>query len=61
MEKTKNQVELSDDIKTKLSEAVEIWAEDNLIGKPAILANMMFMGLEKKMIEEIKKINETFP
>lgn len=53
--------ELSDKVKEKLAEAVELWADENLVGKPAILANAMFFTMERTMIEEIKKINENFP
>jgi hypothetical protein len=53
-------IELSDAIKQKLSEAIELWADENLVGKPAILANAMFFGLEKEMIKQIEEINKNF-
>ena len=53
-------MELTEDVKEKLAEAVEVWADKNLIGKPAILANALYYSLEKKMIEEVEKIEETF-
>ena len=58
MEDTK--VELSKEVKEKLAEAVELWAEEHLIGKPAILANAIFMSLEKVMIEKEIEIKNTF-
>ena len=54
------QIELSEEVKQKLSEAVTIWADDNLEGKPAILANMMYFSLETEMIKQIKEINKKF-
>ena len=53
-------IELKEEIKIKLAEAVELWAEDNLDGKPALLANAMYFGLESAMIKKIEEINETF-
>ncbi len=53
-------IELSEKVKEKLAEAIELWADENLVGKPAILANAMFFGLEKEMLNQIEKINETF-
>ncbi len=53
-------MELSDNVKQKLSEAVEAWCDENLEGKPAILANAMYFSLERKMLEEQEKIEKTF-
>jgi len=53
-------MELPEIIKIKLSEAVELWADENLTGKPALLANMMYFNLEKTMIEDAKKILKDF-
>ena len=52
--------ELSEKVKEKLAEAIELWADENLIGKPAILANVMFFSIEDEMIKQIEKINEQF-
>jgi hypothetical protein len=54
------EITLNDRVKEKLSEAVELWADENLIGKPALLANAMFFSLEAEMIKKIKEIQETF-
>jgi len=53
-------IKLSDSIKQKLSEAVELWADENLNGKPALLATTMYFSLEKAMIKDIEKINKLF-
>lgn len=53
-------IELSEKVKEKLSSAVEEWADENLVDKPAILAYMLFSVLENTMLKEIKKISETF-
>jgi len=53
-------IELDQKVKDKLAEAVELWADDNLEGKPALLANAMYFALERAMLDQIKQINETF-
>jgi len=52
--------EIKKEIKEKLEEAVILWAEDNLIGKPKILANTMYFALESAMIKKIEEINKKF-
>lgn len=56
----KMEITLNDKVKEKLAEAVKLWADENLNGKPAILANIMFLSLEEEMIKKIKEIQETF-
>ena len=51
---------IKDNVKEKLAEAVELWADENLIGKPAVLANAVYFLLEKTLIEKTKEIQETF-
>ena len=51
---------LTEKVKEKLSEAVALWSEENLIGKPAILQQMMYFSLETKMIEMTTQINDKF-
>lgn len=53
-------MELKENVKEKLAEAVELWADENLIGKPAILANAIYFSLEKVLIEKQKEIHEKF-
>ena len=42
-------IELTDQVKEKLADAVELWAIDVLPGKPAILATAVFFALEKTL------------
>ena len=58
--KMEGKMELSENVKTKLSEVVEVWADENLEGKPALLANAMFFSLESEMLKKQKEIMETF-
>jgi len=53
-------MELKENVKQKLAEAIELWADENLVGKPALLANCIYIQLEKTFIEQVEKINETF-
>ena len=53
-----DKMNLSEKVKEKLAEAVELWADESLIGKPAILANAMFFSLENEMINKIEQINK---
>lgn len=52
--------ELKEDIKAKLAEAVELWANENLVGKPGVLANAMYFGLEREMLKKANEINALF-
>jgi hypothetical protein len=52
--------ELNEKIKDKLAEAVEIWADDNLVGKPTILANAIYISLEQTFIKQIEEIKKRF-
>jgi hypothetical protein len=54
------EIELHQNVKEKLAEAVELWADENLAGKPALLANAMYFSIEAEMIKKIKEIQETF-
>lgn len=51
---------ISEKVKEKLAEAVELWADDNLNGKPAILANMIYFAIEKEMNRMEADILEKF-
>jgi S-methylmethionine-dependent homocysteine/selenocysteine methylase len=54
-------MELSKNVKTKLSEAISVWADEVLPGRPAILANCVYFALEKSLLEEQEKIEKNFP
>ena len=51
-------IELNENVKEKLSEAVKIWADENLEGKPALLASAIYFSLESEFIKKIKEIND---
>lgn len=51
---------LSEDVRGKLSAAVEAWADENLTGMPKILAFAMYSTLEKTMSTQAEKIRKTF-
>lgn len=52
--------ELPQEIKDKLEEAVLLWADEALIGKPSILANAMYFSLEKEFLRVASNINKEF-
>jgi len=49
------------EVQEKLEEAVELWAEKYLPGRPAMLGSAMFYTLEAAMTKKTKEIIETFP
>lgn len=53
-------MELSENVKQKLSEAVEAWVDEHLEGRPAILANAVYFTMEKALLEQQEKIEKTF-
>ena len=53
-------MKLSETVERKLAEAAEAWADENLQGKPALLANMVYLDLKKVLIAVAMAINETF-
>ena len=52
--------ELSEDIKSKLSELITAIAEDHIVGKPQLLATGMYFSTEKYLLGKINEIEETF-
>ena len=54
-------IELSEEVKQKLSDAVMLWAADNLLGRPRILAHVMCLSLENRWLEEWGKIDKNYP
>ena len=53
-------MEISQNVKDKLAEAVELWAEETLEGKPAILANATYFCMVKTLQEKTNEINSKF-
>ena len=54
------EMELSLQVKEKLSEAVDIFAQENLVGKPVVLGYIVYQALEKTLIQRWKEINAEF-
>ena len=50
-----SEMKLSKNVQNKLAEAVEAWADENLNGKPALLANAMYFSLESEMLRKQKE------
>jgi len=48
-------------VEDKLAEAVELWADEFLQGRPTLLGSAMYFSLEKKMLEKANEIEEKFP
>jgi hypothetical protein len=53
-------MEISQAVKDKLAEAVELWAEENLEGQPAILAHATYFSMIKALQDKTDEINATF-
>lgn len=53
-------MELSIKIKEKLSEVVDMFAEENLQGKPVILGYIVYQALEKALMQKWTEINTEF-
>jgi hypothetical protein len=54
------EMELSLQVKEKLSEAVDIFAQENLTGKPVVLGYIVYQALEKTLIQRWKEIVAEF-
>lgn len=54
-------MELSESVCAKLGEAVELWAEENLEGRPAILGAAVYASVKRVLMEQQKEIEERFP
>jgi len=53
--------ELSEAVKLKLSQAIEEWADENIIGRPEILMFAVLSTMEKTLLEQQEKIDAAFP
>ena len=51
---------ISQSVRDKLESAVELWAEDNLNGKPALLANCVYLSLLATWESKVAEIEGTF-
>ena len=52
---------LSEEVRAKLAEAVQLWADENLPGCPAILGYAVYSSVESELLKKQKEIEETFP
>ena len=53
-------MEISQKVKDKIAEVIELWADETLDGKPAILANATYFGLVKDLQKRTDEICESF-
>ena len=54
-------MELSETVKNKLSEAIELWMDEHLVDRPAILGNCVYIALEKELLRNQEEIEKQFP
>lgn len=54
-------MEISQRVKDKIAEAVELWAEETLDGKPAILANATYFSMVAALQKKTDEIEAEFP
>ena len=52
---------LSEAVKSKLAEAIQLWADENLPGRPAILGCAVYFSVESELLKKQKEIEEAFP
>jgi len=52
---------LSPTVRDALETAVLRWADENLPGRPAILAHAVYFTMERTLLEEQAKIEAEFP
>ena len=53
-------MEISQKVKDKMAETIELWAEETLPGKPAILANVTYFSMVKFLQEKTDEITVKF-
>ena len=53
-------MDISEEIKLKLEALVEEIVDEILQGKPALLANCIYINLEKEIVKQIEDIRSTF-
>ena len=53
-------IKLSEKVQNKLNEVVEVWADEFLVERPKVLGYAVCCQLEKVLIEQTEKIEETF-
>jgi hypothetical protein len=53
-------MEISQAVKDKIAELIELWADETLYGKPAILAQATYFGTVSFLQNKTDEINEKF-
>jgi len=51
---------LSDKVLDSLSDTMQLWADENLVGKPAILLCATAMRMQELLSKDTQEINDTF-
>jgi len=54
-------MDLSKQVKEKLAEAIQLWADENLPGRPSILGYAVYSSVESELLRKQKEIEEEFP
>ena len=54
-------MDLSDDVRDKLAQAIELWADENLVGRPAILGPAVFFSMKETLLKKQAEIEERWP
>jgi len=52
---------ITDEVRDQIAIAVEMWADDNLPGRPAVLGHMVYLDMCKALEEKEAEIEKTFP
>jgi len=58
---TNTEARLSEAVGNALGDAVTLWAEEHLPGRPAILGAAVFAGLERELLRQQAEIEMRFP
>jgi len=54
-------ITLSENVKQKLEQAIEAWADEIFPGRPALLANAVYLGMLAELQKRTNEIIEKFP
>jgi len=53
-------IELNEQIKKKLADAMELWRDEYLVGKPALLATGIYYNSVSLLTEKTEEVIKTF-
>lgn len=54
-------MDLSDEVRNKLAEAIELWADENLEGRPTFLSQVVFLSVRDTLLKTQAEIEEIWP